>query len=82
MLQHKGTQRLETTRLILRKFTMDDARAMYENWASDPEVTKYLMWPTHTSTDVTKMVLEDWVNSYEIFHRVTTCMPSRGLATR
>ena len=41
MLQHKGTQLLETPRLILRKFAMNDAQAMYENWASDPEVTKY-----------------------------------------
>ena len=64
MLQHKGTQRLETTRLILRKFTMDDARAMYENWASDPEVTKFLTWPPHGSVGVTEQVLKSWVDGY------------------
>ena len=54
MLQHKGTQLLETPRLMLRKFTMDDAQVMYENWASDPEVTKFLTWPPHNSVEVTK----------------------------
>ena len=61
---HCGTQRLETERLILRKFTKEDAAAMYKNWASDDEVTKYLTWPTHSNIDVSKNVLEDWVNSY------------------
>ena len=32
-----GTQRLETERLILRPFVMEDAEDMYRNWASDPE---------------------------------------------
>ena len=31
MLNHKGTQRLKTERLILRKFTPADAQDMYNN---------------------------------------------------
>ena len=42
-MQHCGTQTIETERLILRRFRPEDADAMYRNWASDPEVTKYLM---------------------------------------
>ena len=64
MLHHKGTQQLETQRLILRKFTTDDAQAMYENWASDPEVTKFLTWPFHDSVGVTELVLNSWVDGY------------------
>ena len=63
-MRHCGTQKIETERLILRQFTVDDAQAMYENWASDPEVTKYLTWPMHTSVGVSKAVLEDWAESY------------------
>ena len=63
-MKHLGTQRLESERLILRKFIVEDAEAMYKNWASDSEVTKYLTWPIHPSVDVTKFVLQDWVNSY------------------
>ncbi len=63
-MNHCGTQRLETERLILRRFVSEDAAAMYRNWASDDEVTKYLTWPTHPNIDVSKFVTEDWVNSY------------------
>ena len=37
---------------------------MYYNWASDPEVTKYLTWPAHTSLKVTRNLLEEWVPRY------------------
>ncbi len=64
-MKHLGTERLETQRLILRRFTLEDAPAMFENWASDPEVTKYLTWPTHASVDISAMVLSDWVSHYD-----------------
>lgn len=64
-MKHIGTKNIETERLILRRFTLDDADAMYRNWASDDEVTKYLTWPAHSSVDITKMVLADWVESYK-----------------
>lgn len=65
MLTHKGTCTIETPRLYLRRFIADDAPAMYRNWASDPEVTKYLTWPAHTSEAVTRGVLESWLREYE-----------------
>ena len=63
-MKHVGTQKIETDRLILRRFVSEDAAAMYNNWASDSEVTKYLTWPTHPNVGVSKFVTEDWVNSY------------------
>ena len=63
-MKHCGTQRLETERLILRRFMIDDSAAMYRNWASDTAVTKYLTWPAHSSQEVSKRVMENWVNSY------------------
>ena len=50
--------------MILRQFVIDDAAAMYKNWTSDDEVTRYLMWQTHPSVDVSRAVLIDWVSSY------------------
>ena len=64
-MKHLGTQTIETARLMLRPFAMTDARAMYENWASDPEVTKYVTWPAHSSVEITRMVLRDWTDGYE-----------------
>ncbi|MBO4872108.1 MAG: GNAT family N-acetyltransferase [Lachnospiraceae bacterium] len=63
-MNHCGTQTIETERLLLRRFSADDAEAMYANWASDPEVTKFLTWPTHGSVEVTRAVLKDWVSAY------------------
>ena len=64
MLNHKGTVTIETDRLILRRFTMEDAEAMFRRWASDDEVTKHLTWPTHSSVEISKMVLTDWTSHY------------------
>lgn len=61
---HFGTKELETNRLILRRFELADAEAMYNNWANDSDVTKYLMWPTHTDVGVTSSVLSEWVKRY------------------
>lgn len=64
-MNHIGTKDIETERLVLRSFTMDDAQAMFDNWASDPEVNKYLTWPTHGSVTITEIVMKDWVDGYE-----------------
>lgn len=64
MLSHKGTQQIETDRLILRRFTTEDAQAMYENWASDPEVTRFLTWSPHANVEITRSTLEDWTPRY------------------
>lgn len=32
--RHAGTAALETEHLLLRPYTMDDAEAMYRNWAA------------------------------------------------
>ena len=63
-MKHCGTQRLETNRLILRRYVNEDAAAMYKNWASDKEVAKFLMWPAHSNQEVSQSVIEDWVNQY------------------
>lgn len=63
-MNHCGTQKLETERLVLRRFTEDDALAMFENRASDSEVTKFLMWQPHSDVEVSKGVIADWINLY------------------
>lgn len=60
-----GTQRLETHRLVLRPYRYEDADDMFENWASDPEVTRFLTWPAHSSVEVSQNVLKAWIPHYE-----------------
>lgn len=63
-LRRDGTVILETERLVLRQFRLEDAEAVYKNWASDPEVTKFLCWPTHPDVDHTESILANWVEQY------------------
>lgn len=63
-MKHLGTKRIETPRLTLRRFLPTEAEAMYRNWASDPEVTKFLTWPAHGSVEVSQRVLRDWLSHY------------------
>ncbi len=65
MLTHKGTQTIKTQRLVLRRFTVQDAQAMYNNWAKDERVTKFLTWPVHKSPEATKELLEIWCADYK-----------------
>ncbi|MEG0527084.1 MAG: GNAT family N-acetyltransferase [Longicatena sp.] len=64
-MEHKGTKQIETNRLVLRKFKMEDAESVFRNWASDHKVTTYLRWPPHASVKVTENILQEWITSYE-----------------
>ena len=47
---------LETERLLLRRMRPEDAEAMFA-YASDPEVTRYVLWDTHNSLEDTRNFL-------------------------
>lgn len=61
MLNHKGTIVLETDRLILRPFKKEDAIEMYNNWATDEQVTRYVTWPPHKSLDESENIINLWI---------------------
>lgn len=63
-MENKGTKTLETDRLILRQFKPEDAESMFNNWASDLAVTRFLTWPAHKDVNVTKALLIDWISRY------------------
>lgn len=65
MLTHKGTQEIKTERLTLRRFTPEDAKPMFDTWANDERVTKFLTWTPHGSIDVTEFVIGLWLKDYE-----------------
>ncbi|GAB6108176.1 GNAT family N-acetyltransferase [Fusibacter bizertensis] len=64
-LTHKGTRIITTERLTLRPFRLSDAEDMYNNWASDPEVARFLTWPAHEHVEITKEILSIWCGQYE-----------------
>jgi len=56
--------RLETERLILRRLTADDAEDIFA-YASDPEVTRYLIWEPHQSLADSRAFIAAAVGRYE-----------------
>lgn len=59
-MEHKGSKILRTRRLVLRPFKVSDAEEMFENWAHDEEVTKFLTWTPHRSVEETRALLAVW----------------------
>ncbi len=63
-MEHKGTVKIETERLLLRAFTEQDSKPAFANWTNDSKVTEFLRWPAHRELAVTEKVLEDWIEHY------------------
>lgn len=60
-----GTKRLETERLILRRFKSGDEEDMFKGWCNDPEVSKFLYWPPHGDIEVTRSIMNEWISKYD-----------------
>ena len=56
---------LISDRLIIRKFTINDYNEMFLNWASDPLTSKFLDWNVHSSPEISKNVVQSWIDDYE-----------------
>ena len=50
---------LLTARLRLRPPTLDDAPAIFEHYATDPQVTRFMSWGPHANEGVTRDFLRD-----------------------
>lgn len=55
---------IKTERLTLRAVTEADTQAIFDNWASDPEVTRYMTWNPHRSVEDTRMIMDYWLSEY------------------
>jgi [ribosomal protein S5]-alanine N-acetyltransferase len=65
VLIHKGTVPLKTERLMLRRLELDDAPAMFRNWASDERTTRYLTWEHYTDIDKLNVFLAKCIQEYD-----------------
>ena len=64
-MTHKGTVRLETQRLILRRFRIEDAEDMFRNWAASEDVTRFLTWEPYKSVEDVKSYIQWVIDSYK-----------------
>lgn len=63
-MEHKGTVKIETERLILREFVMDDTEAAFRNWNSDSKVTEFLCWSTVNDISESEKIMRSRVDRY------------------
>jgi len=77
----KGTVKLETKRLLLRRFTLDDVIPMFNNWASDQKVTAHLTWEPHKTHEDTQKIIKSWLSSYNSLNFYHWCIEAKSEQT-
>lgn len=65
MLTHVGTEKIETERLILRRFKYTDDDNMMKYWVSDPKIQSLYSEPVYSTKQEVKELLDKYINSYE-----------------
>lgn len=65
MLNHFGTQSVETERLVLRRFKYSDNEAMLRNWIADEKIQSMYSEPTYTTIEAVNELLKKYIDSYE-----------------
>lgn len=64
-MKHLGTKYLASERLFLRRLTVKDAEDMFQNWASEEEVVKFLTWKKYESVKEVEPTLAMWEEMYQ-----------------
>lgn len=65
ILNHIGTQTINSERLILRTFQYTDDDDMLTYWISDPKIQSLYSEPTYTTKEEVKELLDKYISSYE-----------------
>ncbi len=64
-MEDKGSIILKGKRITLRPLKQGDEVAMYKNWVTSDQVTKYLTWTPHTTIKKTIWLLNMWIEEYQ-----------------
>ena len=60
----KTPEEIRTERLILRRYRLKDAGEIFERFAQDKEVTKFLSWTPHQSINDTHTFVKDRIEAW------------------
>ena len=63
-----GTIELTTERLLLRRYRLDDARILYEEFGCDPQMYAYSGWNPYASYDMAVNTVQDFIGRYKNPH--------------
>lgn len=65
MVQLHLPEKIVTDRLLIQRLRYEDADEMFYAYASKPEATKYVSWPTHQSVAATRGFLQYAIAAWE-----------------
>jgi RimJ/RimL family protein N-acetyltransferase len=71
-------EHIETDRLILRPPALADAESIFQTYAQDPEVTRYLTWRPHTSITETLEFLSGCLAAWQGAQRFPYVVTLKG----
>ncbi|MEQ9764027.1 GNAT family N-acetyltransferase [Streptococcus jiangjianxini] len=52
---------IETKRLVLRPFMLEDVPAMFEHWAGRQDNVTHVTWQAHDNQEVTRKIISSWI---------------------
>ena len=58
-------EKIETQRLVLQRLKYEDAEEIFYTYASKPEATRYMAWPTHKTLKDTRTFLDYAMQGWE-----------------
>lgn len=64
MLKHIGTQEMNTARLCLRRYKMQDASDIFGNYATDERVARFLSWRPYTNIEDLQAFIAGQIAAY------------------
>lgn len=62
---HVGTIDIETKKVLLRRFRLDDSINMFKNWANDDLVTRYLSWDSYSDVNQVEKYIREIISQYD-----------------
>ena len=60
----KPPEIIHTRRLNLKKISTNDAEAIFDSYAQDPQVTRFLIWSPHRTVDETRSFVQSRIDAW------------------
>lgn len=64
MIDFKKIENLVSNRLLLRVFTLNDKENLYNNWGTDEEINKYMLWKNYKSIEDAENSIKYYIECY------------------
>ena len=61
---------IESKRLLLRPWEENDAFVLFDGWANNEKITKYLTWNPHQNIETTRFIINKRLKEYDEKDRI------------